>query len=93
MGMFVFPCCPFVLSSYKTVSEMVHTNRQHEGTEFSFIFLLAFVDAVMVNGEHSEVILFNALYARADHRQLVSQCTCGLHFDMRMNVRKCFVQN
>jgi len=65
---------------------MVHTNRQLEGTEFPFIILLAFVDAGMVNVEHSEVILFNALYARADIRQLVSQCTCALHFTLRMNV-------
>ena len=32
-----------------------------ELTEFPFIIILAFVDAGMINGEHSEAILFNAL--------------------------------
>lgn len=93
MGMFVFPCCPFARPSCKILSEMVHRSSQLEGSEFPFIILLAFVDAGMVNGEHSEAILFNALYGRADLRQLVSQCTCGLHFPLRVNVRNCFVQN
>jgi len=91
--MFVFPCCLFVLPSCKIVSEVVHTNRQRVGTEFAFIILLAFVNAGMVNGEHSEAILFNALYGRAVLQQLVSHCTCGLHFALRMNVRKCFMEN
>jgi hypothetical protein len=72
---------------------MVHTSSQLEGTEFPFIILLAFVDAGMVNGEHSEAILFKALYGRADFGQLLSQYTCGLHFPLRMNVRRCFAQN
>jgi hypothetical protein len=70
---------------------MVCTSSQLEGNEFSFVILVAFVDAGMVNGEHSETILFNALYGRADLQQLVSQCTCGLHFALRVNVRKCLV--
>lgn len=60
MSMFVFPCCPFVLPSCKIVSEVVHANRKLEGTELAFIILLAFVVAGMVNGEHSEAMLFNA---------------------------------
>ena len=79
MGMFVFACCPFALLSCKIVSEIVHSSSQLEGTHFPFIILLAFVDAGMVNGEHSEEIILNALYGRTDLRQLVSQCTCGMY--------------